>query len=711
MAKILIYSPFSCQETKSLGSLIVGDTFLVLNRSSKVTRLNVTQTFSYSSSWILSNHEWKDSTVLEDSLSSDLTLRISDVLLGAKVSVDDLLITHEESANVSSQEPVPQSLGSLSSLQWIPHVTLLIDTNADPVWHGQMCLLSEGFAFKSSHFCLFWISFSKDVRHCKLFKTPHEDLSVLVLSLNPKNPISEVFPFELNEPFQLGIPVLAQSRFQKFIVRALECWKSAARAHDIPFERVEGDTIRASIFTSMADLGHEAHEMSPSIQSGGKKWYTVQKENRLIDYTQAESIRKIFPNFTKPHISLRKTTINSKLAAEISIIVVIGLPGSGCTSVAGQICEMGSDNTYWTHIDIDIRDLSRREQHPTSSSLQTLIQKRLDHALKSDKEEAEPQKRRKILLSMTGYLDVVCLCGCLKRSIDELSSKVCLQLGAVITCVNLHNLYRPDPTKADSPLPYLMDQLSAGFTTGIVVVHALEAQGDLVMFRNRVNMCNPFAEVHLIPYNAFQSSVASLVNENAFHAKPVQQLRELFYQDWETKTSTKPSNPHFCLETASFQLKPGMQSSTFIGIVRDKLTPFSQAKKEVLRMNSSVFPAGTGKRDDFASSAYYFHRSCWCVEGTLFFSDDSSSLKRFVSTGTYYSLIDVHSEKQHLDERPRISITAPSSLLPEEDALHELLASCYHLKEESMPTYRDRSSITLEEKRALQTEHVSLLSG
>lgn len=256
-----------------------------------------------------------------------------------------------------------------------------------------------------------------------------------------------------------------------------------------------------------------------------------------------------------------------------------------------------------------------------------------------------------------------------------------------------------------------MDQLSAGFTTGIVVVHALEAQGDLVMFRNRVNMCNPFAEVHLIPYNAFQSSVASLVNENAFHAKPVQQLRELFYQDWETKTSTKPSNPHFCLETASFQLKPGMQSSTFIGIVRDKLTPFSQAKKEVLRMNSSVFPAGTGKRDDFASSAYYFHRSCWCVEGTLFFSDDSSSLKRFVSTGTYYSLIDVHSEKQHLDERPRISITAPSSLLPEEDALHELLASCYHLKEESMPTYRDRSSITLEEKRALQTEHVSLLSG
>lgn len=128
-------------------------------------------------------------------------------------------------------------------------------------------------------------------------------------------------------------------------------------------------------------------------------------------------------------------------------------------------------------------------------------------------------------------------------------------------------------------------------------------------------------------------------------------------------------------------------------------------------MNSSVFPAGTGKRDDFASSAYYFHRSCWCVEGTLFFSDDSSSLKRFVSTGTYYSLIDVHSEKQHLDERPRISITAPSSLLPEEDALHELLASCYHLKEESMPTYRDRSSITLEEKRALQTEHVSLLSG
>lgn len=657
----------------------------------------------------MSEHELISSTRLEDSLNSDSILRSSDVLLGEKVSMDHLLITQESSSG-TSQEPLPSSLESLSSLQWIPHATVLIDSDSNPVCHGQMCLLSEGFAFKCSQLCLFWISFPKNVEWFKLLKTSHEDLSVLIFSLKRESSFSQVFPFKLNGSFQLGIPVMAHSRFQKFIMEALECWKKAARAYDIPFERVEGDRVHTSIFSAMGMPEQTSQELSPSIRNGLEHWYVLQNGRRLIEHIQAAIIKKLFPNFTKNDVEIQRNNINTKSAAEIPITVVVGVPGSDCTYVARQICEIGSHNTYWTHIEIDMRDFPLQEQHTTSSFLQNLIQRQLYDALNLEQDDVKSRKQRRIMISMVGYLDIICLCGCLKRSIEELSSTFHLPLGAVITCVSLRNLYRPDSTAAISLLPYLTDQFSVGFTTDIVLLHTLDAQKDLAVFRNRVHMCNPLADVHLMPHNVFESSVASLVNKNEFEAKTPQQLRKIFYQDWVAKLSTKPSNPHFYLKTASFHLKPDMHLSSFIGIIREKLTPFSQPGDKMYKSFSlsGIDPAKPGNDGELDRNAYYYHRSCWCVEGTVSFSDDSTSPRRVLSTGTCFDLMKVQSEQSNLEEGLRICITAPRSSVPTENALRELLASCYKAEEESKPTIRNRSSITLEEKRALQTQHVRI---
>ncbi|GMF19861.1 unnamed protein product [Phytophthora lilii] len=717
------------------------DTFLFRGRGAHVIPdlafkrvLQVTKPFANFRSWIQSGQEAEAVVLLMRTLQSEFMLQSGSVRLGRLIAPLDGDVEVNDDGGTAQT-----NLAAMSS-----KATLLLNSDLLPIVHGSWRIFTGGFLFSTPYFNPIIISVERNVSSITILPSPYEELVLLKIELKKDNtshesPVS--FITLLLNSQELVIPLQSGTRFQDEVFRALESWKVTAATYNVPIYRTsdlsdycEGNTPREREIGNFEVPGHVKLTCELLVQ----KQPFVGQDARTID--------DFFPQHFIPKDPGAATTLAKPNTDDLSrlcvpVTVLLGIPGSGVQSMAHSICKISSDSFEWVIVDIDLRDLEPLKQQKLEVSGFFEIADKLIQALDRIKEVSKTLRLHpRIMLSVVGYIDPITVACAIRRATHNAS--LSSRIGAVINCLSATNVYLPDPLDAQAPFPRVFDQMTAGFVTHLVLTNSSDiAPAVLQRLRFHMDQVNPFADVMVLSHEVFEGPLTPLLSVDRFESAYYKQYRSSHFRDWDTATAANnaaPANVQYVAEMEStcsalsyrFKIVPGVDRSKFSYLIAKTLTPFATLTKSMDRIypmeslankttkgiriaqyiavekvrqdpatltSSSAIPCAEGVFSNGHS------QSCWCVEGQVIFKDEPGYVYEYRSSGTFARLwVDVANATGNLSST-EMKFTGQGL---NADKLRELLLNCYAHAEASPNQIRSKASISLEEKREIQKQHV-----
>ncbi|KAG1703370.1 hypothetical protein DVH05_008278 [Phytophthora capsici] len=709
----------------SLGSLVVGDTFLLSGPSEAVTKgiLNVTKPFANFRSWIQGGEEAQAVDLQMRTLQSEFILQSRSVCLGKSIPPLDLDIELDE------ERRTPVNQAAMAS-----KATLLLNSDLLPIVHGNWRIFTGGFLFSTPYFNPIIVSLEKNVKSLTILPSAYEELVLLKLELkgddsSHSTPLSEVIPFSFSS-HELYIPLQSGSRFQNEVFRALDSWKATASSLNIPIYRTsdlsdqfQGDTPR----------DREAASFEVPIHVKSTCEFLVQK--RTFVGQDARTVDNFFPQYFIPKDPGAVTTLPKPNADDLSrhnvpVTVMLGIPGSGVQAMSQFVCKISSSSFEWAVVEVDLRDLEPSKQLKREASAYFLICDQLSRAFEQIKSTVKSLRvPPRVMLCVVGYVDPITVTCAVRRAAHE--SSLPSKIGAVINCVSATNVYLPDPLATQTPFPKVFDQMTTGFVTHLVLTNSADVSSAILQrLRFHMDQVNPFAEVMVLPHEVFEVPLTALLAVDRFESAYYKQYRSVHFRDWDNATASNNAAPMYTkyvaeLEPAHspvsfrFEIVPGMDRAKFSYLVVKTLTPFANTAMSMDRVypmenktkgiriaqtiavekirqdgqtsSTSATPCAEGVFSNGQS------RSCWCVEGKVVFKDESDCAYEYRSTGTFTRLWAGESLGSL-----ELKVTGQGL---NAEKLRDLLLNCYAHAEASPNQIRSKASITLDEKREIQRQH------
>ncbi|GMF37621.1 unnamed protein product [Phytophthora fragariaefolia] len=754
--------PSNADPLLPLGSLVVGDTFLFRGRSSSSMSppavngvLHVTKPFANFRSWTQGGAEAEAVGVLMRTLQSDFMLQSRSVSLGKAITPLDADIETEGE-------------GSTSQPAFSSKATLLLNSDLMPIVHGSWRIFTGGMVFTSPYFNPIIVSIERNVKSLTILPSPHEELILLKMDLNdddsshvtPVRPdfsfstcctsiliqlcysqLSEALSFSL-ESQEIFIPLQSGTRFQDEVLRALECWKATAATLNTPIYRA-------------SDLNEQLEAGTPRDREVGTFEIPAQVKSacELLVSRQtfvgqgARISEDLFPQDFIPKDSGAATALPKPNTEDLSrlcvpVTVMLGIPGSGVGAMANSVCTISSASFEWVTVDVDLRNLDPSKQQKLEASVFVEILDKLRRALDRVKLAAKTVRLHpRIMLTVVGYIDpITVVCAIRRAALDApLSSKI----GAVINCVSATNVYLPDSFSTQAAFPKVFDQMQAGFVTHIVLTNSTDIEpAALQRLRFHMDHVNPFADVMVLSHDVFEGPLSPLLAYDRFESAYYKQYRNAHFREWDSATLSNNAAPSYTryvteLESAHapvsyrYEIVSGMDRSKFSFLIAKTLTPFATLTKSVDRVypmdnagnknakgiriaqtiavekmrhdvNVSTTLSATPCAEGVFSNGQ--SRSCWCVEGQVVFKDELGCVYEYCSSGTFARL----NTKGDSNLSMEMKVTGQGL---NAEKLRELLLNCYAHAEASPHQVRSKASISLEEKREIQRQHVRIRYG
>lgn len=578
--------------------------------------------------------------------------------------------------------------------------------------------------------------------------------------------LSESLPFAIACE-ELFLPLLSGSRFQEEILRVLnQTWKGAAEALEIPFYRPHDLSLAFDGGVTPRDT------ISNSKRSNNELPCVVRSMcTELVSSTHQTpgSEDDLFPKWFIPKDANPVTTLGkpnlSKLC--IPVTVMLGIPGSSVIGIAKSVCDFSSGANDWVHIVVDAREAKDHELYEQFTFAQ--VQKQLTETLEYIRDHVNPLVHPRIMLSVVGYVDPITVAAAIKRV--AVSSVLQVKLSLMVACVSATNVYLPDPLATQSAFPKLFDQLTAGFTTHVVLTHSSEiSTSQLGRLRFHMDQANPFADIQCLSQDVFEGPITSLLAVDRFKSAYYASYRDAHFPGWsESEDKADQWSSKYVAElamattgtpeTVRFEVAPGMERSRFLHLVGATLTPFAVFSKALEKMvpesvdrgtmtkgirlaqvlaadkvrasvttTSRAMLSGFAGADSKPTAAAVSQPSsssggdsefgwCWGVEGRVHFASEPESVYHYVSTGTCVRM-RVESKTTSKSQSPQqdeAHTKVPTRKLELQITgvglnaakLHDLLLNCYTHVERSVAPLRSKSSISIDEKREIQRRHVS----
>ncbi|KAK1948509.1 Uncharacterized protein P3T76_000798 [Phytophthora citrophthora] len=706
----------------SLGSLVVGDTFLLSGPSEAATKgiINVTKPFANFHSWIQGGEEAQAVDLLMRTLQSEFMLQSRSVCLGKAIPPLDSDIKLDEEGNA------PVSQAAMTS-----KATLLFNSDLMPIVHGSWRIFTGGFLFSSPYFNPIIVSLEKSVKSLTILPSAYEELVLLKLELkgddtSNSTPLSEVIPFSFSS-HEIYIPLQSGLRFQDEVFHALEVWKSTASSLNIPVYRTsdlsdqfQGDTPR--------DREAASFEVPIHVKSTCES--LVQK--RTFVGLDARTVDNFFPQYFIPKdpgavTTLPKPNTDDLSRLNVPVTVMLGIPGSGVQAMSQSVCKISSSSFEWAVVDVDLRDLEPSKQLKREASAYFLICDKLSRSFEQIKSAVKTLRvPPRVMLCVLGYIDPIMVTCAVRRAAHE--SSLPSKIGAVINCISATNVYLPDSLATQAPFPKVFDQMTAGFVTHLVLTNSTDVSPAILQrLRFRMDQVNPFAEVMVLPHDVFEGPLTPLLAVDRFESAYYKQYRNVHFRDWDNATASNNAAPMYTkyvaeLEPAHspvsirFEIVPGMDRAKFSYLVIKTLTPFANTAKSMdrvypmenktkgIRIAQTIAVEKIRQDGQTASTTatpctegVFSNGSCWCVEGQVVFKDEPDSVYEYRSSGTFSRLwageavgaLELKVTGQGLNA----------------EKLRDLLLNCYTHAEASPNQIRSKASISLDEKREIQRQH------
>uniref|UniRef100_K3W7E2 Uncharacterized protein n=1 Tax=Globisporangium ultimum (strain ATCC 200006 / CBS 805.95 / DAOM BR144) TaxID=431595 RepID=K3W7E2_GLOUD len=760
--------PSTVVPNESLGSLVVGDTVFFKpqgaglqrsNEASAASFLSITKSFPYFRSWIQNGKEADFAQALVATLRSEFMLQSPAIQLGRAIATMDAMVDAAADSNSGQSDQ-----GAQTAQVALSKALLLLDCDELPCLRGVMRLFSGGLVFLSPHVNPILISFAKHVSSFRVMPSQYEELVLLQIDLKEDDhtsstPLSESLPFSFFSQ-SAYIPLLSGSRFQEEIIRVLSTWKHTAESLEIPFYRphdlgvtFEGDTPR----DSKASAGGNSAELPLVVQ---QTCVDLVKSQRSSAHENAQLIDAFFPRWFIPKDANPATTLGKPSADPrkvcVPITAMLGIPGSDVVNIAKSICAISSSTNDWVYIVVDARDANsggKSGQQQYEQYAFEHIQLKLRKNLEVIKSDMNCLLHPRIMLSVVGFVDTITVATAIKR-LALGAPPLQIKLSAVVACVSVTNVYLPDARATQSPFPRVFDQMTAGFTTHIVVTHSADVSASqLGPLRFRMDQVNPFADIHVLSQQVFEGSISSLLVLDRFESAYYTSFRGIHFPEWDT-LSGNHNMSRYVAELAStgkllpvsvrFEIAPGMERSSFLHLVGSTLTPFAAFTKSIKKLPTEASSSMSDKPEDLkgirlaqslatgkvrgykqsllsnngvprsdtsvsqssaetaAKREHKFGDRCWGVEARVIFSCDPDCVYHYVSTGTSARLRIIDASSQQEPPSLEICITGCDLNIPK---LHELLLHCYARVEGSVQPLRSKSTISIDEKREIQKIH------
>ncbi|KAL3673896.1 hypothetical protein V7S43_001583 [Phytophthora oleae] len=717
--------PSDANAALSLGSLVVGDTFLLSGPSEAATKgiLNVTKPFANFRSWIQGGEEAHAVDLLMRTLQSDFMLQSRSVRLGKAIPPlnSDIELSEEGAA--------PANQAAMAS-----KATLLLNSDLLPIVYGSWRIFTGGFLFSSPYFNPIIVSLEKNVKSLTILPSAYEELVLLKLELKGDDsshftPISEVIPFSFSS-HEICIPLQSGLRFQDEVFRALESWKVTASSLNIPIyrtsdlsEQFQGDTPR--------DRDAASFEVPIHLKSTCD--FLVQKQTFVGQ--DARTVDTFLPQYFIPKdpgavTTLPKPNTDDLRRLNVPVTVMLGIPGSGVQSMSQSVCKISSASFEWAVVEVDLRDLEPSKQLRREASGHFLISDKLSRALEQIKSTVKSIRAPpRVMLCVVGYVDPIMVTCAVRRAAHEASLPS--KIGAVISCVSATNVYLPDPLATQAPFPKVFDQMTAGFVTHSVLTNSTDISPAILQrLRFHMDQVNPFAEVMVLPHDVFEGPLTPLLAVDRFESAYYKQYRNVHFRGWDNVTASDNASPMYTRYVAElepthspvsfrFEIAPGMDRAKFSYLVRT-LTPFANTAKAMDRVYPMENKTTKGiriaqtiavekiRQDGQTSSVSATpcaegvfsngqSRSCWCVEGRVVFKDEPDCVYEYRSSGTFTRLwagenvgsLELKVTGQGLNA----------------EKIRDLFLNCYAHAEASPNQVRSKASISLDEKREIQRQH------
>lgn len=519
------------------------------------------------------------------------------------------------------------------------------------------------------------------------------------------------------------LPLLSGTRFQEEILHALTTWKSTTSSLNLHFFRPH----------EMAELDGETPREGNSSSRSGNLPVSVQRscdqlvrKKRNVPQDDAEVVDSLFPTWFIPKDSNPATTLQKpsqdpdKLCVPITL--VIGIPGSDVTGIAGSIRELSAAGNNWSHVSIDMRVASDAKTKLEQLAFSN-VQAKLIEALEEIKRRGPWTLYPRILLSVIGYCDVLTVAAAIKTARLPIQCKI----SAAIACVSAIGLYQPDCMATQRPYPKLFDQMTAGFTTHIVLTHTAELPpNQLGRLRFRIDQVNPFADIQVLSQDVFEGPMTSLCAVNRFESVYYKQYRAVHFANWDTdgdswRMYVAELEPKQIPESIRFKIAPGMDASRFQQLVCKDLTPFAKSTKSMgssqwkssgkgIRIAQSIAVEkllGSSSLPAQHSNSEDEYGLCWCIDGRVVFADDPANVHAYVSTGSFTRRRHEISNQQDPKEQDAGGlelVVTGFGLRP--NKICSLLMNCYAPIEAKAQSIRHNLTVSMEEKRSLQKQHV-----
>jgi hypothetical protein len=535
--------------------------------------------------------------------------------------------------------------------------------------------------------------------------------------------------------------MLSGTRFQDEVFRALEAWKVTAAALDIPIfrtsdlsEQFEGETPR----------DHEVANFEVPFSVKPTCELLVRKQT--FAGQDARTMAAFFPQDFIPKdpgavTTLPKPNTDDTSRLCVPVTVLLGVPGSGARAMADAVCRIASASSEWVTVDIDLRDLEIAKQQQMEASGFFVISGKVAEALDQIQSAAKSLRLPpRIMLSVVGYIDPITVACAVRRAGHD--SSIASKIGAVINCVSATNVYLPDPLSAQAPFPKVFDQMAAGFVTHTVLTNSSDVSpGVLQRLRFHMDQVNPFADVMVLSRDVFEGPLTPLLAVDRFESAYYKQYRSSHFREWDGASASNNAAPIYTryvaeLEPAHapasfrFEIAPGMDRSKFSYLIAKTLTPFASMNKSMDRVYPMENKSTTGiriaqtialekvRQDVHAtphsaaapSTEGVFSNgqslSCWCVEGQVAFKDEPGCVYEYRSSGTFTRLwvdSDQLSSKAQRLLSMEMKVTGQGL---NADKLRELLLNCYAHAEASLNQVLSTTSISHDEKREIQRQHV-----
>ncbi|KAF1335559.1 hypothetical protein FI667_g1322, partial [Globisporangium splendens] len=747
--------PSTVVPNESLGSLVVGDTVFFKSQGAASQRskeestasfLSITKSFPYFRSWIQNGKEADFAQALVATLRSEFMLQSPAIQLGHAVATMDAMVDAAADSNVG-----PNDQGTQTAQVALSKALLLLDCDELPCLRGTMRLFSGGLVFLTPQLNPILISFAKHVSSFHVVPSQYEELVLLQIDLKEDEHTSSTPSTHLStwswQSTALAvrvasvsffsqsayIPLLSGSRFQEEILRVLSTWKHTAESLEIPFYRphdlsvtFEGDTPR----DSKASAGTSSAELPLVVQ---QTCVDLVKSQRGSAQENAQLLDAFFPKWlvskdTNPATTLGKPSADPRKVC-VPISVTVGIPGSDVVNIAKSICAISSNANDWVHILVDARDTNSGGKPDQQYEQYTFehVQLKLRKDLEVIKGDMNPLVHPRIMLSVVGFADTITVATAIKRLALDLPP-LQIKLSAVVACVSATNVYLPDARATQSPFPRVFDQMTAGFTTHIVVTQSADVSASqLGRLRFRIDQVNPFADIRVLSQQVFEGPITSLLAldrfESAYYTSfrgsslprlghlarksQCESLRCRAGADRKVAATFTKSIEKLSIEVgSSMNDKPAHLKGIRLAqsLAADKV----RGNKQSLLPNSGVSSSDTGVSQSGAETAakkeHEFGSHCWGVEARVAFSSDPDCVYHYISTGTSARLRTLGASSQQQQESPslEICITGCGLNIPK---LRDLLLHCYARVEGSVQPLRSKSTISIDEKREIQKIH------